>query len=161
MVVDLYEPQTLALIVFGGFVALSFVVYLFSAFGIQEKSYEQAVAEQRARLEKEQVQQREGKRQKRKQFFEKKKREREKHDSSPGILRQEVAQAIDPYVEEVEQAPPSPPPVKEEKVNAYINVKQVWLVTSWKITNISITDLIETLACSKWKLSKVILNAIG
>lgn len=126
MVVDLYEPQTLALIVFGGFVALSFVVYLFSAFGIQEKSYEQAVAEQRARLEKEQVQQREGKRQKRKQFFEKKKREREKHDSSPGILRQEVAQAIDPYVEEVEQAPPSPPPVKEEKVITYINVKQVF-----------------------------------
>ncbi|XP_041468059.1 ribosome-binding protein 1-like isoform X6 [Lytechinus variegatus] len=116
MVVDLYEPQYLALIVFGGFVALSFVVYAFSAFGIQEKSYEQAVAEQRARLEKEQIQQREGKRQKRKQFFEKKKREREKHDSSPGILRQEVAQAIDPYVEEVEQAPPTPPPVKEEKV---------------------------------------------
>ncbi|XP_063958873.1 ribosome-binding protein 1-like isoform X28 [Lytechinus pictus] len=116
MVVDLYEPQYLALIVFGGFVALSFVVYAFSAFGIQEKSYEQAVAEQRARLEKEQIQQREGKRQKRKQFFEKKKREREKHDSSPGILRQEVAQAIDPYVEEMEQAPPSPPPVKEEKV---------------------------------------------
>ncbi|XP_011661035.2 ribosome-binding protein 1 isoform X2 [Strongylocentrotus purpuratus] len=124
MVVDLYEPQTLALVVFGGFVALSFVVYLFSAFGIQEKSYEQAVAEQRARLEKEQVQQREGKRQKRKQFFEKKKREREKHDSSPGILRQEVAQAIDPYVEEVEQAPPSPPPVKEEKVKPAKKPKQ-------------------------------------
>ncbi|XP_071485821.1 uncharacterized protein [Diadema antillarum] len=121
MVVDLYEPQNLALLVFGGFVVLSFVVYAVSAFGIQEKSYEQAVAEQRARLEKEQQHQREAKRQKRKPFFEKKKREREKQDSSPGILQQEVpvVQAFDSYV--AEQPAPLPPsdvkssPAKEEK----------------------------------------------
>ena len=117
MVVDIYEPQYLALIVFGGFVALSFVVYAFSALGIQEKSYEQAVAEQRARLEKEQLQQREVKRQKRKPFFDKKKREREKHESSPGILRQEVEQAVDPYIEETLPPTPPPPAVKEEKVH--------------------------------------------
>ncbi|XP_072170987.1 uncharacterized protein [Diadema setosum] len=121
MVVDLYEPQNLALLVFGGFVVLSFVVYAVSAFGIQEKSYEQAVAEQRARIEKEQQHQREAKRQKRKPFFEKKKREREKQDSSPGILQQEVpvVQAFDSYV--AEQPAPLPPsdvkssPAKEEK----------------------------------------------
>ncbi|XP_033102848.1 ribosome-binding protein 1-like isoform X5 [Anneissia japonica] len=50
---DVYEPQMFALMVFGGFVVISSLVYLVSAFGTKEKSYEEAIAEQRAHLENE------------------------------------------------------------------------------------------------------------
>lgn len=76
--IDLIEPQYLALCVFAGFVALSALIYAIASFGMREKTYEEAIAEQRARIDKETQQQHEIKQQRRRQFANRRKKDKEK-----------------------------------------------------------------------------------
>ncbi|MEE6509239.1 hypothetical protein FKM82_025095 [Ascaphus truei] len=52
---DLYDPQTLGVMVFGGFMVISAIgIFLVSTFSMKETSYEEAMAKQRKQLEKNQ-----------------------------------------------------------------------------------------------------------
>ncbi|XP_072031679.1 ribosome-binding protein 1-like isoform X2 [Amphiura filiformis] len=113
--VDLYEPQFLALFVFGGFVILSTIVYLVSAFSMQEKSYEDAIAEQRARMEKEQqLNVKDGSKPRKK--YPRKKKDRERTENHQAHAPPPPEEILPPEkVEEevhVEEAPPARPPPK-------------------------------------------------
>lgn len=80
---DLIEPQYLALCVFAGFVGLSALIYAIASFGMKEKTYEEAIAEQRARIDKESQQQQEIKQQRRRQFASRRKKDKEKPGKDP------------------------------------------------------------------------------
>ncbi|XP_031453398.1 ribosome-binding protein 1 isoform X1 [Phasianus colchicus] len=50
---DVYDPQTLGVVVFGGFMVISAIgIFLVSTFSMKETSYEEALAKQRKELEK-------------------------------------------------------------------------------------------------------------
>ncbi|XP_074753555.1 ribosome-binding protein 1 isoform X1 [Athene noctua] len=54
---DVYDPQTLGVMVFGGFMVISAIgIFLVSTFSMKETSYEEALAKQRKELEKTQQQ---------------------------------------------------------------------------------------------------------
>ncbi|KAJ8045053.1 Ribosome-binding protein 1 [Holothuria leucospilota] len=123
---DLIEPQYLALCVFAGFVGLSILLYAIASFGMRETTYEEAIAEQRARIQKENQEQHELKQQ-RKQKFASSRRRKEKEkpqgkSPKPGSTK-EVTEEERGFSEE--EAPPTPPqnvtprqekPKKKEKV---------------------------------------------
>ena len=49
----MYDPQTLGVVVFGGFMVISAIgIFLVSTFSMKETSYEEALAKQRKELEK-------------------------------------------------------------------------------------------------------------
>ncbi|XP_022105275.1 ribosome-binding protein 1-like isoform X6 [Acanthaster planci] len=126
--VDLYEPQVLALVVFASFIGLSALVYIISIFTMKEKTYEEAIAEQRARLDKEQQLQRD-QRQKRRQAFPRKKKEKANDidqstppPSPPSPPSPPVEEKIKPAVEQQQAA--APPPAPQPKTKSPKQAKQ-------------------------------------
>ncbi|XP_071961871.1 uncharacterized protein [Antedon mediterranea] len=103
---DVYEPQTFALMVFGGFFIISSLVYLVSAFGTTEKSYEEAIAEQRAHMENEKHAKSDGK-SKKKPFNARKKKK-------PESMQEAQVITPTPVVIPVNDVPVAP--VKPQKV---------------------------------------------
>ncbi|KAI4884929.1 hypothetical protein NFI96_013221 [Prochilodus magdalenae] len=80
---DIYDPQTLGIVVFGGFMVISAIgIVLVSTFSMKETSYEEALAKQRQELAKTQPQQRTEKKKKDK-AAEKKNREKKKKEEKP------------------------------------------------------------------------------
>ncbi|XP_037394751.1 ribosome-binding protein 1a isoform X2 [Pygocentrus nattereri] len=80
---DIYDPQTLGIVVFGGFMVISAIgIALVSTFSMKETSYEEALAKQRQELAKAQPQQRTEKKKKDK-AAEKKNREKKKKEEKP------------------------------------------------------------------------------
>ncbi|XP_038072542.1 ribosome-binding protein 1-like isoform X13 [Patiria miniata] len=116
--VDLYEPQVLALVVFASFIGLSALVYIISIFTMKEKTYEEAIAEQRARLDKEQQQHRD-QRQKRRQAFPRKKKDKvndiDQPSPPPSPPSPPVEEEIKPIVEQPIAAAPPPAPQPKTK----------------------------------------------
>ncbi len=127
---DLYEPQVLALVVFASFLGLSAVVYIISILTFKEKTYEEAIAEQRAQLSKEQQQQQQQRDQKhkRRQVFTRKKKEKGENNvanqSPPPSPPQPkpVEEVIKPKVEQQVAAPP--PPAQQQKAKSPKQGKQ-------------------------------------
>ncbi|XP_030052120.1 ribosome-binding protein 1 isoform X2 [Microcaecilia unicolor] len=91
---DLYDPQTVGVMVFGGFVVISAIgIFLVSTFSMKETSYEEALAKQRKELEKSQQQKVEKK--KKEKPIEKKGKAKKKEDKPNGkIPEQEPAQDV-------------------------------------------------------------------
>ncbi|XP_071795322.1 ribosome-binding protein 1-like isoform X6 [Asterias amurensis] len=127
---DLYEPQVLALVVFASFLGMSALVYIISILTFKEKTYEEAIAEQRAQLSKEQQQQQQQRDQKhkRRQVFTRKKKEKGENNvanqSPPPSPPQPkpVEEVIKPKVEQ--QVAAAPPPAPQQKAKSPKQGKQ-------------------------------------
>ncbi|XP_072533516.1 ribosome-binding protein 1a isoform X2 [Salminus brasiliensis] len=92
---DIYDPQTLGIVVFGGFMVISAIgIVLVSTFSMKETSYEEALAKQRQELAKTQPQQRTEKKKKDK-ASEKKNREKKKKEEKPVLKLQEPETTLD------------------------------------------------------------------
>ncbi|XP_051274614.1 ribosome-binding protein 1a isoform X7 [Dicentrarchus labrax] len=113
---DIYDPQTLGIMVFGGFMVISAVgIALVSTFSMKETSYEEALAKQRRELGKPQSARTEKK--KKDKVSEKKSRGKKKEEKPNGKIPepdniQEEAEAdiIEPAVAPVVAAAPAPAP---------------------------------------------------
>ncbi|KAK2531637.1 Rrbp1 [Columba livia] len=91
---DVYDPQTLGVMVFGGFMVISAIgIFLVSTFSMKETSYEEALAKQRKELEKTQQQKIEKK--KKEKPVEKKGKAKKKEDKPNGkIPEQQLTQEV-------------------------------------------------------------------
>ncbi|NWR75804.1 RRBP1 protein, partial [Centropus unirufus] len=91
---DVYDPQTLGVMVFGGFMVISAIgILLVSTFSMKETSYEEALAKQRKELEKTQQQKTEKK--KKEKPVEKKGKAKKKEDKPNGkIPEQQLTQEL-------------------------------------------------------------------
>ncbi|XP_061331137.1 ribosome-binding protein 1 isoform X1 [Pezoporus flaviventris] len=91
---DVYDPQTLGVMVFGGFMVISAIgIFLVSTFSMKETSYEEALAKQRKELEKTQQQKIEKK--KKEKPVEKKGKAKKKEEKPNGkIPEQQVTQEV-------------------------------------------------------------------
>ncbi|NXS71195.1 RRBP1 protein, partial [Pandion haliaetus] len=91
---DVYDPQTLGVMVFGGFMVISAIgIFLVSTFSMKETSYEEALAKQRKELEKTQQQKVEKK--KKEKPVEKKGKAKKKEEKPNGkIPEQQLAQEV-------------------------------------------------------------------
>ncbi|NXX92029.1 RRBP1 protein, partial [Centropus bengalensis] len=91
---DVYDPQTLGVMVFGGFMVISAIgILLVSTFSMKETSYEEALAKQRKELEKAQQQKTEKK--KKEKPVEKKGKAKKKEDKPNGkIPEQQLTQEL-------------------------------------------------------------------
>ncbi|NXP81775.1 RRBP1 protein, partial [Ramphastos sulfuratus] len=89
---DVYDPQTLGVMVFGGFMVISAIgIFLVSTFSMKETSYEEALAKQRKELEKTQQQKTEKK--KKEKPVEKKGKAKKKEEKPNGkIPEQQLTQ---------------------------------------------------------------------
>ncbi|NXG45436.1 RRBP1 protein, partial [Psilopogon haemacephalus] len=89
---DVYDPQTLGVMVFGGFMVISAIgIFLVSTFSMKETSYEEALAKQRKELEKTQQQKME--RKKKEKPVEKKGKAKKKEEKPNGkIPEQQLTQ---------------------------------------------------------------------
>uniref|UniRef100_A0A3Q3W616 Ribosome receptor lysine/proline rich domain-containing protein n=1 Tax=Mola mola TaxID=94237 RepID=A0A3Q3W616_MOLML len=114
---DIYDPQTLGIMVFGGFMVISAVgIALVSTFSMKETSYEEALAKQRSELGKTQSARADKK--KKDKISEKKSRGKKKEDKPNGKIpesekNQEDAEAdavIEPAAAPVVAAAPAPAP---------------------------------------------------
>ncbi|XP_009639922.1 ribosome-binding protein 1 isoform X1 [Egretta garzetta] len=91
---DVYDPQTLGVMVFGGFMVISAIgIFLVSTFSMKETSYEEALAKQRKELEKTQQQKIEKK--KKEKPVEKKGKAKKKEEKPNGkIPEQQLSQEV-------------------------------------------------------------------
>ncbi|NXU87282.1 RRBP1 protein, partial [Xiphorhynchus elegans] len=91
---DVYDPQTLGIVVFGGFMVVSAIgIFLVSTFSMKETSYEEALAKQRKELEKTQQQKIEKK--KKEKPVEKKGKGKKKEEKPNGkIPEQQMTQEV-------------------------------------------------------------------
>ncbi|NXG16200.1 RRBP1 protein, partial [Grallaria varia] len=91
---DVYDPQTLGVVVFGGFMVISAIgIFLVSTFSMKETSYEEALAKQRKELEKTQQQKMEKK--KKEKPVEKKGKAKKKEEKPNGkIPEQQMSQEV-------------------------------------------------------------------
>ncbi|NXN61524.1 RRBP1 protein, partial [Rynchops niger] len=91
---DVYDPQTLGVMVFGGFMVISAIgIFLVSTFSMKETSYEEALAKQRKELEKTQQQKIEKK--KKEKPVEKKGKAKKKEEKPNGkIPEQQMTQEV-------------------------------------------------------------------
>ncbi|XP_029450340.1 ribosome-binding protein 1 isoform X2 [Rhinatrema bivittatum] len=99
---DLYDPQTVGVMVFGGFMVISAIgIVLVSTFSMKETSYEEALAKQRKELEKTQHQRVDKK--KKEKPVEKKGKAKKKEEKPNGkIPEQELAQDVIDTSKEIE-----------------------------------------------------------
>ncbi|XP_014738736.1 PREDICTED: ribosome-binding protein 1 isoform X2 [Sturnus vulgaris] len=120
---DVYDPQTLGVMVFGGFMVISAIgIFLVSTFSMKETSYEEALAKQRKELEKTQQQKLEKK--KKEKPFEKKGKAKKKEEKPNGkIPEQQLTQEVtDPPKEVVPEPAVVPEPVTVETPIAAVAV---------------------------------------
>ncbi|NXF75360.1 RRBP1 protein, partial [Sclerurus mexicanus] len=91
---DVYDPQMLGVVVFGGFMVISAIgIFLVSTFSMKETSYEEALAKQRKELEKTQQQKTEKK--KKEKPVEKKGKAKKKEEKPNGkIPEQQMTQEV-------------------------------------------------------------------
>ncbi|NWY92895.1 RRBP1 protein, partial [Loxia curvirostra] len=102
---DVYDPQTLGVMVFGGFMVISAIgIFLVSTFSMKETSYEEALAKQRKELEKTQQQKLEKK--KKEKPVEKKGKAKKKEEKPNGkIPEQQLSQEVTDPPKEVVPEP--------------------------------------------------------
>ncbi|NWZ71605.1 RRBP1 protein, partial [Acrocephalus arundinaceus] len=120
---DVYDPQTLGVMVFGGFMVISAIgIFLVSTFSMKETSYEEALAKQRKELEKTQQQKLEKK--KKEKTVEKKGKAKKKEEKPNGkIPEQQLTQEVtDPPKEVVPEPAVVPEPVTVETPIAVVAV---------------------------------------
>lgn len=120
---DVYDPQTLGVMVFGGFMVISAIgIFLVSTFSMKETSYEEALAKQRKELEKTQQQKLEKK--KKEKPVEKKGKAKKKEEKPNGkIPEQQLTQEVtDPPKEVVPEPAVVPEPVTVETPVAAVAV---------------------------------------
>ncbi|XP_068865556.1 ribosome-binding protein 1 isoform X4 [Aphelocoma coerulescens] len=120
---DVYDPQTLGVVVFGGFMVISAIgIFLVSTFSMKETSYEEALAKQRKELEKAQQQKLEKK--KKEKPVEKKGKAKKKEEKPNGkIPEQQLTQEVtDPPKEVVPEPAVVPEPVTVETPAAAVAV---------------------------------------
>ncbi|KAL4640794.1 ribosome-binding protein 1 [Arapaima gigas] len=122
---DVYDPQTLGIMVFGGFMVISAIgIALVSTFSMKETSYEEALANQRRELNKAQLQRSEKK--KKDKPSEKRSRAKKKEEKANGKLpEQEQVLEADEMARDLEPDPslssaPVVAPVSEPVVVAAI-----------------------------------------
>ncbi|XP_071278660.1 ribosome-binding protein 1 isoform X2 [Agelaius tricolor] len=120
---DVYDPQTLGVMVFGGFMVISAIgIFLVSTFSMKETSYEEALAKQRKELEKSQQQKLEKK--KKEKPVEKKGKAKKKEEKPNGkIPEQQLTQEVtDPPKEVLPEPAGVPEPVAVETPIAAVAV---------------------------------------
>ncbi|NWR21327.1 RRBP1 protein, partial [Emberiza fucata] len=120
---DVYDPQTLGVMVFGGFMVISAIgIFLVSTFSMKETSYEEALAKQRKELEKSQQQKLEKK--KKEKPAEKKGKAKKKEEKPNGkIPEQQLTQEVtDPPKEVLPEPAVVPQPVTVETPIAAVAV---------------------------------------
>ncbi|NXW14436.1 RRBP1 protein, partial [Circaetus pectoralis] len=120
---DVYDPQTLGVMVFGGFMVISAIgIFLVSTFSMKETSYEEALAKQRKELEKTQQQKVEKK--KKEKPVEKKGKAKKKEEKPNGkIPEQQLAQEVTDSPKDVVLEPAAvPEPVTVESPIAAVSV---------------------------------------
>ncbi|XP_030801970.1 ribosome-binding protein 1 isoform X2 [Camarhynchus parvulus] len=120
---DVYDPQTLGVMVFGGFMVISAIgIFLVSTFSMKETSYEEALAKQRKELEKSQQQKLEKK--KKEKLVEKKGKAKKKEEKPNGkIPEQQLAPEVtDPPKEVLPEPAVVPEPVTVETLIAAVAV---------------------------------------
>ncbi|XP_077032211.1 ribosome-binding protein 1 isoform X2 [Agelaius phoeniceus] len=120
---DVYDPQTLGVMVFGGFMVISAIgIFLVSTFSMKETSYEEALAKQRKELEKSQQQKLEKK--KKEKPVEKKGKSKKKEEKPNGkIPEQQLTQEVtDPPKEVLPEPAGVPEPVAVETPIAAVAV---------------------------------------
>ncbi|XP_074845416.1 ribosome-binding protein 1 isoform X2 [Carettochelys insculpta] len=102
---DLYDPQTLGVMVFGGFMVISAIgIFLVSTFSMKETSYEEALAKQRKELER--TQQHKVEKKKKEKPVEKKGKAKKKEEKPNGkIPEQELVQDVTDFPKEVDPDP--------------------------------------------------------
>ncbi|KAK5853814.1 hypothetical protein PBY51_014938 [Eleginops maclovinus] len=109
---DIYDPQTLGIMVFGGFMLISALgIVLVSTFSMKETSYEEALAKQRRELGK--IQSTRPDKKKKDKVAEKKGRGKKKEDKPNGKIpepEQIEEEVIEPAAAGVEAAAPEPEP---------------------------------------------------
>ncbi|KAM6922385.1 ribosome-binding protein 1a isoform 2-T2 [Lycodopsis pacificus] len=120
---DIYDPQTLGIMVFGGFMVISALgIALVSTFSMKETSYEEALAKQRSQLGK--IQSTRTDKKKKDKVSEKKGRGKKKEDKpngkipEPEKVQEEVEDdsVIEPAAAPVVAAAPEPEPVPDIEV---------------------------------------------
>ncbi|NWS44646.1 RRBP1 protein, partial [Probosciger aterrimus] len=120
---DVYDPQTLGVMVFGGFMVISAIgIFLVSTFSMKETSYEEALAKQRKELEKTQQQKIEKK--KKEKPVEKKGKAKKKEEKPNGkIPEQQLTQEVVDSPKDVVLEPAVvPEPVTVESSGAAVPV---------------------------------------
>ncbi|NXH13286.1 RRBP1 protein, partial [Bucco capensis] len=120
---DVYDPQTLGVMVFGGFMVISAIgIFLVSTFSMKETSYEEALAKQRRELHKSQQQKLERKR--KEKPLEKKGKAKKKEEKPNGkIPEQQLTQEVTDSPKEVVLEPAVvPEPVTVEPPIAAVSV---------------------------------------
>ncbi|NXD79153.1 RRBP1 protein, partial [Halcyon senegalensis] len=120
---DVYDPQTLGVMVFGGFMVISAIgIFLVSTFSMKETSYEEALAKQRKELEKTQQQKIEKK--KKEKTVEKKGKAKKKEEKPNGkIPEQQLTQEVTDSPKDVVLEPVVvPEPVTVESPIAAVSV---------------------------------------
>ncbi|KFW04723.1 Ribosome-binding protein 1, partial [Eurypyga helias] len=120
---DVYDPQTLGVMVFGGFMVISAIgIFLVSTFSMKETSYEEALAKQRKELEKTQQQKIEKK--KKEKPVEKKGKAKKKEEKPNGkIPEQQLTQEVTDSPKDVVLEPAVvPEPVTVEAPIAAVSV---------------------------------------
>ncbi|KAM4903868.1 ribosome-binding protein 1 isoform 1-T1 [Sylvia borin] len=120
---DVYDPQTLGVMVFGGFMVISAIgIFLVSTFSMKETSYEEALAKQRKELEK--IQQQKLEKKKKEKPVEKKGKAKKKEEKPNGkIPEQQLTQEVtDPPKEVVPEPFVVPEPVTVETPIAAVAV---------------------------------------
>ncbi|NXE07508.1 RRBP1 protein, partial [Lophotis ruficrista] len=120
---DVYDPQTLGVMVFGGFMVISAIgIFLVSTFSMKETSYEEALAKQRKELEKTQQQKLEKK--KKEKPVEKKGKAKKKEEKPNGkIPEQQLTQEVTDSPKDVVLEPAVvPEPVTVESPIAAVSV---------------------------------------
>ncbi|NXA17919.1 RRBP1 protein, partial [Ibidorhyncha struthersii] len=120
---DVYDPQTLGVMVFGGFMVISAIgIFLVSTFSMKETSYEEALAKQRKELEKTQQQKLEKK--KKEKPVEKKGKAKKKEEKPNGkIPEQQMTQEVTDTPKDVVLEPAVvPEPVTVESPIAAVSV---------------------------------------
>jgi len=127
---DVYDPQTLGIVVFGGFMVFSAIgITLVSTFSMKETSYEEALAKQRQDSGKIQPQRSD----KKKKVSEKKNKAKKKEEKPNGSLPESELESIpEPVVENSEpnallqvEAEPQPEPVPVPKPEPEVKPKPV------------------------------------
>ncbi|RMB93641.1 hypothetical protein DUI87_29868 [Hirundo rustica rustica] len=112
---DVYDPQMLGVMVFGGFMVISAIgIFLVSTFSMKETSYEEALAKQRKELEKTQQQKLE--RKKKEKPAEKRGKAKKKEEKLNGKIpeQQLTREVMDPPKEVVPEPAVVPEPVTVE-----------------------------------------------
>ncbi|KFO12437.1 Ribosome-binding protein 1, partial [Balearica regulorum gibbericeps] len=120
---DVYDPQTLGVMVFGGFMVISAIgIFLVSTFSMKETSYEEALAKQRKELEKTQQQKIEKK--KKEKPVEKKGKAKKKEEKPNGkIPEQQLTHEVTDSSKDVVLEPAVvPEPVTVESPVAAVSV---------------------------------------